>query len=148
MGVAGVHSFGSGIVTTTAPAPSADATFFPPSEAVTRTCSPSAAGPDPFGSTRSVPALMSHVKSRSWMKRSGTVSSHTVCQMPVTRVYQMPPGCSFCLPCSWKPSVASSTRTSNSLPPAFNALVMSNENGVNPPRWLPIFWPLTQTVAS
>ena len=32
---------------------------------------------------------------------AGTVSSQTVCQMPETGVYQMPPGFDTCLPWSW-----------------------------------------------
>jgi len=46
------------------------------------------------------------------MWASGTGSSHTVCQMPVVGVYQMPPGRLTCLPRGCSPrSVGSQTAT-------------------------------------
>src|SRR5262249_40020671 len=64
----------------------------------------------------------------------GTGSSQTVCQMPVTGVYQIPPGLLTCLPrgCA-APSVGSHTRTSSSFFPGLSASVMSKENGAEPP---------------
>jgi len=40
-----------------------------------------------------------------------TASSHTACQMPDTRLYQIPRGLRDCLPRNWAPPVPSSTRT-------------------------------------
>jgi hypothetical protein len=40
-----------------------------------------------------------------------TASSHTACQMPDTRLYQIPRGLRDCLPRSSAPPVPSSTRT-------------------------------------
>lgn len=76
---------------------------------------------------------------------AGTGSIHTVCQMPVTGVYQMPRGLSACLPRGWKPlSVGSVTLTvSRCAPLAESAGVMSNEKGVKPPVWLPTSRSLT-----
>ena len=44
-------------------------------------------------------------------------------------MYQMPPGLRICLPRSWQPSVASSTRTTSSFSPGFKASVMSKREG-------------------
>jgi hypothetical protein len=66
------------------------------------------------------------------MRAAGTGSSQTVCQMPVTGVYQMPPGFWICLPRGWLPaSVGSQTATTISCgPPSFvSTLVMSKEKG-------------------
>ena len=61
----------------------------------------------------------------------GTGSSHTVCQMPVVGVYQMPCGLRICLPRGWyEPSVGSLTlMTSSCSSIGFNALKMSKLNG-------------------
>ena len=78
----------------------------------------------------------------------GTASSHTVCQMPLTGVYQMPSGRFTCLPRGWQPaSVGSHTRTFSSLSPFLSAAVMSNSNGVKPPVCVPTQTPFTQTSA-
>ena len=54
---------------------------------------------------------------------AGTGSSHTVCQMPVTGVYQMPPGLLTCLPRGWLPaSVGSQTRTTSSFLPVLQGV--------------------------
>ena len=66
--------------------------------------------------------------------RSGTGSIHTVCQMPLTGVYQIPSGLSFCLPRGCGPSSdGSQTRTTSSLAPGFKCAVTSNEKGSEPP---------------
>ena len=78
-----------------------------------------------------------------------TGSSQTVCQMPVTGVYQIPSGLFTCLPLGWYPSsVGSQTFTTNLLfPLPDNAAVISKENGVKPPVWLPTFTSFTQISA-
>ena len=64
------------------------------------------------------------------MRRAGTRSSHTVCQMPLCAVYQMPPRSSFCFPRSCTPSsLGSNTHRASSFSPARSASVTSNENG-------------------
>src|SRR5438874_1759425 len=79
----------------------------------------------------------------------GTGSIHTVCQMPVTGVYQMPPGLLTCLPRGWAAaSVGSHTRTTSSFGPSFSASVTSNENGSDMPRCVPSSFPVTNTVDS
>jgi hypothetical protein len=61
---------------------------------------------------------------------SGTGSIHTVCQMPVTDVYQMPLGRLTCFPRGCVPmSVGSQTATTRScVPEGRNALVTSTVN--------------------
>ena len=70
------------------------------------------------------------------MKRSGTGSTHTVCQMPVTAVYQMLRGLRTCLPRACSPSsVGSHTESTISCcfrpgaAPSHAASVMSSVNG-------------------
>ena len=47
-----------------------------------------------------------------WLFATGSI--HTVCQMPLTGVYQMPLGFSTCFPRGWYPlSVPSNTRTTS-----------------------------------
>jgi len=119
--------------------------------------------------TASVPLSMS-LTARTpvmWFSR-GTGSSHTVCQMPVTAEYMMPPGRRVCFPRGCQPaSVGSQTRTSNvcvlgapaapppvtefASPPVTSPLssapVMSSENGVCPPRCPPTNLPSSHTSA-
>src|SRR5262249_44462520 len=78
-----------------------------------------------------------------------TFSNHTVCQMPVTAVYQMPDGSRTCLPRGCNPlSVGSHTATTISCPePGLSAEVMSNQNVSYPPSCFPTGLPLTQTSA-
>src|SRR5690606_18032892 len=78
---------------------------------------------------------------------SGTPSNHTVCQMPVTGVYQMPWGRTTCLPFGWGPSlVGSHTPTTISCCAPFAKYgVMSKENGSYPPSCEPTFRPFTYT---
>ena len=98
-------------------------------------------------STVSLPPSMSGVVRMFSMARSGTGSSHTVCQMPLTGVYQICPGLLTCLPRACLPlSVGSHTRTTTSLSPFFSACVMSNAKGVNPPQCSPSLVPFTHTV--
>ena len=84
------------------------------------------------------------------MCASGTASSHTVCQMPVVGVYQMPCGFCICLPIGWVPlSVGSHAATTNCCGPVgVNAAVMSKLNGSYPPRCVPTVVPFTVTVVS
>jgi hypothetical protein len=53
------------------------------------------------------------VSSKLPMCAAGTASIQTGCQIPVARVYQMPP-LPRCLPRGWKPSAGSSTSTTSS----------------------------------
>src|SRR5437867_9242387 len=84
------------------------------------------------------------------MYEVATGSNHTVCQMPLVGVYQMPPGLRTCLPRGCGPaSVGSQTATTISCGSAgFNTAVMSKPNPSYPPRWLPTSRPLTKTVDS
>jgi hypothetical protein len=62
---------------------------------------------------------------------SGTGSIHTVWQMPLTEVYQMPEGSRVCLPRGCVPeSVGSVTETTSSWSPAPSSGVTSKEKGV------------------
>ena len=92
---------------------------------------------------------MSGVNRTPATRASATGSSQTVCQMPVTGVYQMPSGLLTCLPrgCA-SASVGSHTRTTSSPLPSFSASVTSTENGSLPPRCVTSSFPFTQTVAS
>src|SRR6266542_6901000 len=68
--------------------------------------------------TEIVPAAASDPISRSLMRWAGTGSSHTVCQIPLTAVYQMLFDCSTCLPRGCGPlSVGSQTLTTSSWSP-------------------------------
>jgi len=83
---------------------------------------------------------------------SGTASSHTLCQMPVVRAYQMTCGCErhSCLPRGWPTSRGrSSARTTTSAPDssAGSACVMSTAKGTCPPSWSATCWPATHTLA-
>src|SRR5690554_2045275 len=79
---------------------------------------------------------------------SGTGSNQTVCQIPVTGVYQIPCGLFTCLPLGWYPSsVGSHTFTTTVLFPLTNAGVTSNEKGVYPPVCCPTFVSFTHTSA-
>ena len=82
-----------------------------------------------------------------WILPTG--SSHTVCQIPLTGVYQMPLGFVTCFPRDWNPlSVGSRTRTTIVfLPLVFTAAVISKKNGVNPPLWVPTLMLFTHTSA-
>ena len=61
---------------------------------------------------------------------SGTVSSQTLCQMPLCAVYQMPPRASRCFPRSWVPaSLGSHTHSATSFSPSASASVTSKQNG-------------------
>ena len=62
----------------------------------------------------------------------GTGSSHTVCQIPVTEVYQIPLGSRTCLPRACvHVSVGSHTDTASSCScPSASSPVMSKLNGV------------------
>ena len=77
-----------------------------------------------------------------------TGSSQTVCQIPVTGVYQIPSGRLTCFPLGWYPSsVGSHTLTTSLLLPLVNAEVISNEKGVKPPVCCPTLISFTQTSA-
>ena len=84
------------------------------------------------------------------MYESGTGSSHTVCQIPLEGVYQIPSGRRTCLPRGWVPaSLGSTTRTTTSCgPKGRSASVTSKVKGSKPPRWPPTGRPFTSTVAS
>ncbi len=148
-GSSGVHRWAAGIGTdSSAPAPPvAVATGLPPAPTVDRhgrrrrllpTVSFNA-DPSTSGTTFSDATCV-----------AGTGSSHTVCQMPVQAVYQMPrtPLPVRCLPIGCSSLVASYTFTSRSLSPACRAGVTSNSNGVYPPTWRPTSRPLTRTAVS
>ena len=69
-----------------------------------------------------------------WIYFSATGSNHTVCHIPLTGVYHIPPGLFTCLPRGWYPlSVGSHTFTVNVLFPFCKAGVISKLNGVKPP---------------
>ena len=65
-----------------------------------------------------------------------TGSIQTVCQIPVTEVYQIPRGLLTCFPRGWVPeSTGSHTdRTSSCSPVSFKASVISNVKESYPPR--------------
>ena len=73
---------------------------------------------------------------------AGTLSAHTVCQIPDWAVYQMPPRRSRCLPRAWWPvSLSSWTATTRTLASSPSASVMSQVNGRYPPVWSPTATP-------
>ena len=80
----------------------------------------------------------------------GTVSNQTVCQIPVTGVYQILLGTWTCLPLGCGPaSDGSQTRTRIvCLSPLISSSEISKLNPSKPPWWLPARVPLTQTSAS
>ncbi len=92
------------------------------------------------------------VQCRAPMRVALTVSSHTSCQMPVVRGYQIECGSSFqsCLPRGFsRSSELSSARTTISCTvPSTKACVISAQNGVNPPWCEHIRLPFTHTSAS
>ena len=79
------------------------------------------------------------------MWTEGTGSIHTLCQIPVTGVYQIPLGTVTCLPQGWKSvSVASVTFTrSNCSFPLFKYGAISKPKWVYPPEWEPTNWSFT-----
>ena len=77
--------------------PEVVSTDWSPSSAVTRTGS-AVSGPAARTRTVTAPASTSGRTSSDAMYLRGTGSSHTVCQMPVTAVYQMLCGLATCLP--------------------------------------------------
>ena len=77
------------------------------------------------------PSGSSGVKSRDSIYRSGTSSAHTVCQMPLCGVYQMPPRFVFCLPrARGTVSVSSRTATVRVFSPSRSSFVMSRVKAV------------------
>src|SRR3954469_14160062 len=98
--------------------------------------------------TSTSPLSTSGVNRTAWTPQYGTSSIQTVCQMPVTGVYQMPCGLRICLPTGCDPeSVGSHTQTTSSWSPVgFSALEMSNVNGSYPPLCSPTTVPLTVTL--
>ena len=101
-------------------------------------------------------SIFSRFASSSGVNRSsasrralGTGSSHTVCQMPDTGVYQMPFGSRICLPRGCSPADdGSHADSTSSFAPSRRKSVRSKENAVEPPAWLPTSAPLSQSVAS
>ena len=67
-----------------------------------------------------------------------TGSSHTLCQIPLVGVYQIPPGFSTCLPLGWRPLSVGSVTFTTMLCVFVSARkgVILQENGSYPPRWL------------
>ena len=128
----GLHSFGEATYSS-ASAPhraEAEATFAPPSRSVTSNRSPGCV-PHAAAATRNVRRSRSGVATTLRIYCCGTASSHTVCQIPVTGVYQMTSGLFTCLPRGWQPaSVGSQTRTRSVLTPFCSAGVTSKSNGV------------------
>ncbi len=74
---------------------------------------------EPLASTETSTLSSDGVKCTASMCSAFTCSSQTVCQMPVTAVYQMPFGSSTCLPRGASPrSVSSVTMTTISFSPS------------------------------
>ncbi len=130
MGESGDQSRGAGILTVRASwGPVASATASPASATRTLASPARSAAPSGVITMRTVPSVCGVILSAA-MESSGTCSSQTVCQMPETGVYQMPPGSVTCLPWSCQAvSVASVAFTTRVLSPGLRAAVMSNENG-------------------
>ena len=108
--------------------------------------------PSAFSASTSIRTVMSSISAigRTFvMCAFGTASSQTVCQIPVTGVYQIPCGLLSCLPMPWTPSfVGSQTLTTSScLPSALTARVRSTVKGQYPPWWLPTLTSLRKTSA-
>src|SRR5437660_11705986 len=99
-------------------------------------------------STSTSPLSTSGVQRTDLTPQDGSPSVHTVCQMPVTGVYQMLLGLVSCLPTGWLPfSVGSHTQTISSCSPSFfRALETSTVNGSNPPLCSPTSLSLTNTL--
>src|SRR5690606_7873778 len=75
----------------------------------------------------------------------GTLSSHTVCQIPETGVYQIPCGSLICFPRGCGPSLVGS-HTLNAISwllPRLRKLEILNEKGLKPPSCRPTCCPLT-----
>ena len=97
VGESGDQSRGSGICSSMALAgPVAVATCLPPRAAVTVASSP----PNAVTSEMTTLPEVDGVIFAETMYSSGTCSIHTVCHIPDTGVYQMPPGLRTCLPWS------------------------------------------------
>ena len=94
MGKPGDHSLGSGMVRVSlAVGPVVRATSLPASEAITVASAAAVA----VSSTVTLPLTAGVIFAAvTWV--AGTCSNQTVCQMPVTGVYQIPPGLPTCLP--------------------------------------------------
>src|SRR5688572_15061195 len=92
-------------------------------------------GPRSLIATDKTPRSMSGVILTDSMEVSETGSNQGVCQIPVTGVYQIPPGFRTCFPRGCGPaSVGSQTATTNSWPPDFlRASVMLKLNLSYPP---------------
>ena len=96
MGEAGDHSLGSGMVRVSlAAGPVVRAISLPASDAITVASVAAVV----VSSNVTLP-LMAGVIFAAVRWVAGTCSNHTVCQMPVTGVYQIPPGLPTCLPWS------------------------------------------------
>src|SRR5690606_20761915 len=77
-----------------------------------------------------------------------TGSSHTVCHIPVTGVYQIPSGLLTCFPLGWGPSLlGSQTFTTSFWEAPLRKGVISKENGAYPPVWDPILTSFNHTSA-
>ena len=134
-GVSGDHSFTSpGMVMSIASPRMAapEATSLPLSYTSASRRHPFFHSPSPVrASIRSRLRSMSGVIFMEAIWFSFTGSSHTVCQMPETAVYQMPCGRLACFPTGCGPLlVGSHTRTVSLLLPFCSASVMSKQKGV------------------
>ena len=94
---------------------------------------------------RTAPAGRSGTTVIDSIDSSGTGSIQTVCQIPVTDVYQIPLGSLTCLPRAWvQVSVGSQTETASScVARSPRSSVTSKLNGVYPPLWSPASSPFT-----